>query len=206
MVALAPTMPVGIDLASGLFLLLALAFNTMAPVMTKYTQNAEGGYSYNKWCVYFFAELLKLAIAGGWSLWLKRTDAGAAGRMVVRWQENLRYSGPAFFFFCQNNLSFIALMYMNSSAFQLLLNCRIVMVAITTVVVLGKPVNTVEWVACILATTGAVQYNLTGCEQGALRVNVIGIAVMLVIAGCAAGGNVYTQVLPHHHTNPRQFP
>jgi hypothetical protein len=31
------------------------------------------------------------------------------------------------------------------------------MVALATVIVLGKPVNAVEWVACILATTGAVQ-------------------------------------------------
>eukprot|EP01043_Picozoa_sp_COSAG02_P093659 COSAG02_NODE_30158_length_556_cov_0.901532_1_plen_113_part_01 len=66
----------------------------------------------------------------------------------------------AFFFFCQNNLSFIALMYLSNSAFQLLLNCRIVMVAISTILVLGKPINSVEWVAVILLTTGAVQYNL----------------------------------------------
>ena len=53
-------------------------------------------------------------------------------------------------------------MYLSSSAFQLLLNCRIVMVAISTILVLGKPINAVEWVAVILLTTGAVQYNLSG--------------------------------------------
>eukprot|EP01052_Picozoa_sp_SAG31_P042197 SAG31_NODE_6626_length_1945_cov_12.028376_1_plen_365_part_00 len=177
------------------FLMLALAFNTLAPVMTKYTQNAEGGYSYNKWCVYFFAELLKLLVAAGWSLYLQYVDMDAARNMTVQWQENIRYSGPAFFFFCQNNLSFIALMYLSSSAFQLLLNCRIVMVAISTVLILRKPVNAVEWLACILATTGAVQYNLAGCDEGALRFNSVGIVVMIMIASCAAGGNVYTQLV-----------
>lgn len=101
----------------------------------------------------------------------------------------------AFFFFCQNNLSFIALMYLSNSAFQLLLNCRIVMVAVSTILVLGKPINSVEWVAVVLLTTGAVQYNLSGCEPGALRVNVVGVVVMLLIASCAAGGNVYTQLV-----------
>lgn len=102
----------------------------------------------------------------------------------------------AFFFFCQNNLSFIALMYLSNSAFQLLLNCRIVMVAISTILVLGKPINAVEWVAVVLLTTGAVQYNLSGCDQpGALRVNIVGVLVMLLIAACAAGGNVYTQLV-----------
>ena len=86
-------------------------------------------------------------------------------------------------------------MYLSNSAFQLLLNCRIVMVAISTVLVLGKPINAVEWVAVVLLTTGAVQYNLSGCEPGALRVNIVGILVMLLIAACAAGGNVYTQLV-----------
>ena len=50
--------------------------------MTKVTQNEQGGYSYNKWCVYFFAELLKMAVAGAWSLHLKRTDPKAAAMMT----------------------------------------------------------------------------------------------------------------------------
>jgi hypothetical protein len=45
--------------------------------MTKITQNESGGYSYNKWCVYFFAELIKLAVAGVWSMHLKASGACA---------------------------------------------------------------------------------------------------------------------------------
>ena len=41
----------------------ALVLNTLAPVMVKVTQNESGGYDYNKWCIYFFAELLKLVRA-----------------------------------------------------------------------------------------------------------------------------------------------
>ena len=71
-------------------------------------------------------------------------------------------------------------MYLSNSAFQLLLNCRIVMVAISTILVLGKPINSVEWVAVILLTTGAVQYNLSGCEAGELRINIVGVLVNVV--------------------------
>lgn len=63
------------------FLAAALAMNTLAPVMTKITQNEQGGYSYNKWCVYFFAELIKLAVAGAWSLHLKSTGAHTANSL-----------------------------------------------------------------------------------------------------------------------------
>jgi len=43
--------------------------------------------------------------------------------------------------------------------------------------------------------TAGVQYNLSGCEPGSLRINVVGVAVMVLIASCAAGGNVYTQLV-----------
>ena len=51
-------------LGGAMYLGAALTMNTLAPVMTKITQNESGGYSYNKWCVYFFAELIKLIVAG----------------------------------------------------------------------------------------------------------------------------------------------
>ena len=62
-------------LSGAMYLGAALAMNTLAPVMTKITQNENGGYSYNKWCVYFFAELIKLTVACIWSWHLKRTGA-----------------------------------------------------------------------------------------------------------------------------------
>ena len=62
-------------LTGALYLGAALTMNTLAPVMTKITQNESGGYSYNKWCVYFFAELIKLIVACIWTWHLKRTGA-----------------------------------------------------------------------------------------------------------------------------------
>ena len=44
------------------FILASLFFNTLTAPVVKMTQNSEGGYDYNKWCIYFFAELMKLGV------------------------------------------------------------------------------------------------------------------------------------------------
>ena len=68
----------------------------------------------------------------------------------------LQYAVPGFVFFAQNNLSFLALQHMNSSAFQLLMNTRIVSVAILAVVMLGKRMHALEWTSIVLLMVGAM--------------------------------------------------
>jgi drug/metabolite transporter (DMT)-like permease len=107
-----------------------------------------------------------------------------------------RYAIPGFVFFAQNNLSFIALQHMSNAAFQLLLNMRIVAVALLTVTVLRTPLNKVKWFAIVLLTNGAVQYQLSGCaNEGGLKTSMEGLMVMVVIIACAAGGNIITQLV-----------
>ena len=108
-------------LSGAMYLGAALTMNTLAPVMTKITQNESGGYSYNKWCVYFFAELIKLVVASAWTMHLKKTgaraplpstcdamsvrmpthslscvgtDPSAASKMTLNGRESARYVGP----------------------------------------------------------------------------------------------------------------
>jgi drug/metabolite transporter (DMT)-like permease len=182
-----------IELSSAGLLLAALVATTLSPVMMKITQNDEGGYSYNQSSVFFAAELLKLIFSTGWSLKIRATDPVAAGYMKFERSEMVMYSGPAFFFFAQNNLQFIALAHMSSSAFQLLVNCRIILVAVCAGVLLNKYLNPLEWLAIALLTTGSMQYNLSNCSEDGLRVQPVGLAVVFLIACCAAGGNVFSQ-------------
>ena len=70
----------------------------------------------------------------------------------------------AFFFFAQNNLSFVALSHVSSSAFQLLVNGRIVLVAIASILVLDKQLNALEWMAIVLLCVGTMQYSLADCK------------------------------------------
>lgn len=125
-------------------------------------------------------------------------DGGGGGRNSPPFSASdcHRYAIPGFVFFAQNNLSFIALQHMSNAAFQLLLNMRIVAVALLTVVLLRKPLNKVKWFAIILLTNGAVQYQLSGCNnEGGLKTSMEGLMVMVVIIACAAGGNVVTQLV-----------
>ncbi|KAJ8611137.1 hypothetical protein CTAYLR_003544 [Chrysophaeum taylorii] len=170
------------------FLATALFFNTMTAPMVKLTQNDDGGYDFNKWCVYFFSELIKLAVALAWCVIYHKPS-----QLNIETGDFMQYAVPGFVFFAQNNLSFLALQHMDSSAFQLLMNTRIISVALLSVLLLRKPMNTIEWLAIVLLMVGAMQYQLSGCEHEGYRIDAEGLLVMLVIVLCAAGGNVYTQ-------------
>ena len=77
--------------------------------MVKATQNSEGGYSYRKECIYFFAELLKLGVALGWCVWKWQTEPSLRPKLRFSQRDFWQYSIPGFVFFAQNNLSFLAL-------------------------------------------------------------------------------------------------
>jgi len=76
---------------------------------------------------------------------------------------------------------------------QLLLNLRIIAVAVLSVVVLGKTLGKLEWTAVTLLMIGAMQYQLSSCSAKSMRISMAGVSVMMVIIACAAGGNIYTQ-------------
>jgi len=169
--------------------------NALTAPMVKLTQNGVGGYDFNVNCVYFFAELLKLIVAVSWCascLWLS-ADAAYDPRSFDR-TDVLAYALPALCFFVQNNLSFVALQHMTASAFQLLLNLRIVVVGGLTVTVLHRPLNSVEWIAIGMLTIGAMQYQLASAVAAKpFSVDATGICMLAVIVTCAAASNIYTQ-------------
>ncbi len=145
-------------------------------------------------CIYFFAELIKLGVALAWCFKAYReNDQNVVKHFSVDRSDILQYAVPGFVFFAQNNLSFLALQHMNSSAFQLLMNTRIVSVAILAVVMLGKRMHALEWTSIVLLMVGAMQYQLSGCGDDGYKIDTMGLCVMAVIVACAAGGNVYTQ-------------
>jgi len=159
----------------------------------KLTQNGHGGYDFNQSCVYFFAEALKCSVAAVWCVYhLRLGDATYSFSRIDR-ADVMQYAVPGFVFFVQNNLSFVALLHMSSAVFQLLLNLRIIAVAMLTVAVLGKRLNSLEWASMLLLMVGAMQYQLSSCSSKSMRINSIGMSVMLIIIACAAGGNIYTQ-------------
>lgn len=178
------------------FLGLALFMNTFTAPAVKITQEADGSYAYNKYSIYFVAELVKLVVAGGWSAYMYTTNSEVRKLMVVTSRDVWQYAIPGFIFFIQNNLTFIALQHISNAGYQLLLNLRIAAVAVLTVTLLGKKLNKLKWFAIILLTNGAMQYELAGCSNdGGFKTNTEGLLVMAVIITTAAGGNVVTQLV-----------
>jgi uncharacterized membrane protein len=138
-------------------------------------------------CIYFFAELMKLGVALAWCFKAYReNDREVVKHFNVDRSDFLQYAVPGFVFFAQNNLSFLALQHMNSSAFQLLMNTRIVSVAILAVIMLNKRMHALEWTSIVLLMVGAMQYQLSGCGDDGYKIDTMGLCVMAVIVACAA--------------------
>ena len=67
-------MVLGMTISDMGFLSLALFFNTFTAPAVKITQSEDGTYNYNKYCIYFVAEMIKFSVAAGWSVWKWQTE------------------------------------------------------------------------------------------------------------------------------------
>ena len=95
-------------------------------------------------------------------------DPAVVKHLVFDRSDFMQYAVPGFVFFAQNNLSFLALQHMNSSAFQLLMNTRIVSVAVLAVLVLNKKLHALEWTSIVLLMVGAMQSPRRADRRGAV--------------------------------------
>lgn len=65
------------------FLAAALAFNTFTAPAVKITQSADGSYAYNKYSIYFVAELIKFLVAAGMTAYYYQTDPEIRPKLKV---------------------------------------------------------------------------------------------------------------------------
>ncbi|KAK3245526.1 hypothetical protein CYMTET_28754 [Cymbomonas tetramitiformis] len=193
------------SLVDPLFLVVAALFNSLAPILIRNTQDEENEYTYNRACFFFFAEVIKLAIAAVFCVLLKINQDPEAEKMIVSSDLFKRYLGLGFCFFAQNNLSLFSLKHFSTSGYMLMMNSRIVLIAVLSITVLGKRLNGVEWSAVLLITVGSVQHNVSRDSNANLRVPFEGLLVMLSCAGAAAIGNVYTQLVMQKSDQPIMF-
>jgi hypothetical protein len=73
----------GLSLEEVGFLAAALAFNTFTAPAVKITQSSDGSYAYNKYSIYFVAELIKLLVAGGMTAYSYHTDVDIRPKLKV---------------------------------------------------------------------------------------------------------------------------
>merc|ERR1712224_1156973 len=60
---------------------------------------------------------------------------------------------------------------------------------------MGKRLNLCEWMSMVLLTNGCMAYQLSSCDAKRFMISGEGMIIMGMIIGCAAGGNVVTQLL-----------
>ncbi len=82
-----PTKEAMLCLADYGFIALALFFNTFTAPAVKITQSPDGTYPYNKYSIYFFAEVIKLFFAASWSIYQYKFDKDAHKTMKVSFRD-----------------------------------------------------------------------------------------------------------------------
>jgi len=109
------------------------------------------------------AEICKLILSFVWIWGENGSCARAAGlirlqlRDVSDW---LRMSVPSVLYAVQNNLLFVALSYLSGAEYQVTYQLKILSTALLSVLVLGKILRPLRWVALLLLTAGVALIQL----------------------------------------------
>ena len=82
---------IGMSSVDIFYLGLALCFNTFTAPAVKITQEKDGSYAYNKYCVYFIAEMIKLIVAGIWTVYTYQTNSDMRRVMKVTTRDVWQY-------------------------------------------------------------------------------------------------------------------
>jgi drug/metabolite transporter (DMT)-like permease len=174
------------------------ALSTMATVLTaaspllKRISQVDGEYKYNVSMVYFGAEVLKLIVA---TFFFCCGTTGDFWSSVKSGSTQMRFSLTAFLFFVQNNMGFVVLLYFSASSFQLLMNLRIVAVAIFSMLLLNKSPTQLQWCFIILLCTGGTQHFLSiQGDEPLSESSILGLGAMLLTVATSALANVYNQL------------
>jgi hypothetical protein len=173
---------------------------TAASPLLKRISQVDGDYLYNVNMVYFWAEVLKLIIAtvlflagiGGTGDFRAALCSGPVQR---------RFSLTAFLFFVQNNLGFVVLLYFSAASFQLLMNLRIVAVALFSIPLLHKAPTAIQWCCILLLCIGGTQHFLSVIDEPLSNTSMVGLLAMLSVVATSALANVYNQFSLQQHAD-----
>jgi len=180
------------SVVSSVGLPIAATILTAASPLLKRISQVDGAYEYNVNMIYFAAEVLKLIIA---TMVFHSGREGNFCTALASGEQQRRFALTAFLFFVQNNLGFVVLLYFSASSFQLLMNLRIVAVALISVPLLNKVPTPLQWCAIGLLCTGGMQHFLSMNGDAPLSdTSILGLTAMLATVATSALANVYNQL------------
>jgi len=98
----------------------------------------------------------------------------------------------------QNNIWFVALLYLDPPTFQVLSNFKILSTALLMRLVLGRSMTSLQWVALVILMLGAMSPSLpemmrSESESTDLSVQTVGFLLVLVQSSLSGLSSVYTE-------------
>lgn len=143
------------------YTLAAAAFMTAQPILTAFSRNEGGSYSYSAGSTLVLSELLKLIISSVLlTVQLLRAPKDSVKVLDDRpLLEMSLYSIPSFVYFVTNNLQFIILQAISPTTAQLLAQLKTVFTGILFRVMLKRRMTAFQWLALLTLACG------TACSQ-----------------------------------------
>eukprot|EP00039_Didymoeca_costata_P019991 m.339652 g.339652 ORF g.339652 m.339652 type:complete len:349 (-) comp18899_c0_seq1:23-1069(-) len=139
--------------------LVLLMVQTSAVILTMRYSLTKSGAHYVKTSAVVMSEVFKVVASVG-LLWYERkgTFAKLIGylrhEMIDKWRDAVLLSVPACLYTLQNNLLFIALANLDGTTYQVTYQLKIFTAAIFSVILLGRQLDAIKWVALFLLMAG----------------------------------------------------
>jgi len=150
------------------------------------------GYAYNPTTTILLAEILKFFISIA-MMYYQGIEIGFRLK-----KDTLPYCAPALIYFVQNNLVFLALIYVDATTYQVLVNLKIITTGILFRFVLGKHLSSLQWCALVLLTIGCATSQLSSnCadspNSGTFAISVEGIIICVLLSILSAAAGIITE-------------
>jgi len=173
---------------TGFYSLLLTILLSCQSLLITYSKKS-GNYTYNTTTTILLAEVVKFCISSGILIY---SGQGLGFRLT---QETLLYSLPALIYFVQNNLVFWALLYIDATTYQVLVNLKILTTGVLFRFIMGKELSGIQWSALVLLMVGCATSQLsTSCNATSLfAVPVAGIVIVVILSVLSAAAGIITE-------------
>lgn len=116
-----------------------------------------------------------------------------------RYDSAMYFMLPAMLYTISNNITFIALSYLSSSMFSLLMNLKIPMTGVLAYILLRKQITQLGWIALVTMFIGSAIACLRfqGTSLG-LNCSLLGVILMVGYSVCSASAAVYMEYITRH--------
>jgi len=176
---------------TGFYVLLLTLFLSCQSLLVSYSKKSGPGgqYSYNTTSTILLAEVVKFIISSSILVY------GGQGLGFRLNRETLLYSLPALIYFVQNNLVFWALLYIDATTYQVLVNLKILTTGVLFRFIMGKELSGIQWSALVLLMVGCATSQIsTDCDAGSIfAVPIQGIIIVVILSVLSASAGIITE-------------